>query len=109
MLSARATGKMGTVNLLGLPISSTEKESKYTFIFLVTPLLLWVSMSCFQRPQNNGVYRYQFGSVISLEKLLNGTSFLITISYCDRITWRGERGTFAVGPICGLSAEVGDT
>ena len=86
-----------------LPINSTEKELKYTFLFLLTPLLLRGNMSSSQHLYNDRARRYQFGSLISHENLQDETSFLIAIFFCDESS--GGKGVFIV---CSLRAEVCD-
>ena len=86
-----------------LPINSTEKELKYTFLFPLTPLLLRGNMSDCQHLYNDRAHRYQFGSLISHENLQDETSFLIVIFCCDESP--GGKGAFI---ICSLRAEVCD-
>ena len=86
-----------------LPINSTGKELKYTFLFLLTPLLLRGNMSSYQYLYNDRAHRYQFGSLISHENLQDETSFLIVIFCCDESP--GGKGAFIV---CCLRAEVCD-
>ena len=86
-----------------LPINSTGKELKYTFLFLLTPLLLRGNMTSCQHLCNDRARRYQFGSLISHENLQDETSFLIVIFCCDESP--GGKGAFIV---CSLRAEVCD-
>lgn len=98
----------GMVNPLGFPYKFHWRGvKKYTFLFLLTPFLLGGYMSSCQYLQNKRACGYQFRSLIALENLQDGTSFLIE-SLIMGVSL-GGKGAFIWGPNRGLSAEVCDT